>query len=42
MTAVHPHTDDATSLWLARYDDAVAAVLPGYFDVVAHRGEDRG
>jgi 4-aminobutyrate aminotransferase len=39
VTAVRHHTDDATSAWLARYDDAVAAVLPAYFDVVAHRGE---
>ena len=25
--------------WLGRYDDAVAPVLPAYFDVVAERGE---
>jgi 4-aminobutyrate aminotransferase len=40
MTAVRDDTfDHAAADWLARYDDAVAPVLPTYFDVVAHRGE---
>jgi len=29
----------ATAAWLDRYDDAVAPVLPAYFDLVAHRGD---
>lgn len=28
-----------TEEWLARYDEALAAVLPGYFAIVADRGE---
>lgn len=28
-----------TAEWLARYDEAMAPVLPGYFDLVAARGE---
>ena len=28
-----------TSEWLARYDDAMASVLPGYFGIIADRGE---
>jgi len=32
-------TADFTRAWLARYDDAVAPVLPAFFDLVAHRGE---
>jgi 4-aminobutyrate aminotransferase len=34
MTAVETSLSDE---WLARYDDVVAPVLPGYFDVVAER-----
>ena len=30
-------TPTVTESWMARYDDAVAPVLPGYFDVVAER-----
>jgi len=37
MTAVPTSTPTATDTWLARYDDVVAPVLPGYFDVVADR-----
>lgn len=36
MTAVEAMS---TAEWLARYEDAVAPVLPSYFDVVADRGE---
>ncbi|MGH9119752.1 MAG: aspartate aminotransferase family protein [Acidimicrobiales bacterium] len=32
-------TTTATRAWLDRYDGAVAAVLPAYFDVVAERAE---
>jgi 4-aminobutyrate aminotransferase len=39
MTAVDATTTVATDAWLARYRDAVAPVLPGYFDVVADRAE---
>jgi 4-aminobutyrate aminotransferase len=40
MIAVpHDAPDSATAEWLERYDDAVAPVLPAYFDVVVHRGE---
>lgn len=30
-----PAAGDATASWLARYDEAVAGVLPRYFDIVA-------
>jgi 4-aminobutyrate aminotransferase len=36
MTTV---TASTTADWLARYEQAMAPVLPGYFDVVAARGE---
>jgi 4-aminobutyrate aminotransferase len=36
VTVVEPTT---TGEWLARYDDAVAGVLPTYFDVVAESAE---
>jgi 4-aminobutyrate aminotransferase len=39
MTAVEQDDSNATAAWLARYDDAVAPVLPTYFDIVAARGE---
>lgn len=29
----------STTAWLGRYEDAVAGVLPAYFDIVAERGE---
>jgi 4-aminobutyrate aminotransferase len=32
-------TSTATDAWLARYDESVASVLPGYFPIVAERGE---
>jgi 4-aminobutyrate aminotransferase len=37
-TAITP-TVTTTEAWLARYDDSMASVLPGYFAVVADRGE---
>ena len=37
MTAVSAATPTLTDEWMARYDDVVAPVLPGYFDVVADR-----
>jgi len=37
MTSVDQST--RTSEWLDRYDDAMANVLPGYFSIVAERGE---
>ena len=40
MTATAPdHAPSHTADWLDRYDDAVAPVLPGYFDVVADHAE---
>jgi len=37
MSAVPAPTSTVTDDWLARYEDVVAPVLPGYFDVVADR-----
>jgi len=37
MSAVSLPTPTVTDEWLSRYDDVVAPVLPGYFDVVAER-----
>jgi 4-aminobutyrate aminotransferase len=37
MSAVPATEPTLTEGWMARYDDAVAPVLPGYFDVVAER-----
>ena len=37
MSAVPTAEPTLTDAWLARYDDVVAPVLPGYFDVVAER-----
>ena len=35
----HRDRHDATAAWLARDHDALAGVLPRYYDVVAERGE---
>jgi len=37
MSAVSAATPTVTDEWMQRYDDVVAPVLPGYFDVVAER-----
>jgi len=37
MSAVPTTPPTLTESWLARYDEAVAPVLPGYFDVIAER-----
>ncbi|HEY8526074.1 MAG TPA: aminotransferase class III-fold pyridoxal phosphate-dependent enzyme [Acidimicrobiales bacterium] len=39
MTALETHPTSATAVWLARDHDALAGVLPRYYDVVAERGE---